>query len=466
MELYPFQKEDVEKLHGCVAALILNEMGSGKTIESVARDLRIREQTPQGRTLVVTKLAVIEHWVRHYKALAPHLSVTTVLEPRAQFLENVRRADVVILHWQALRKLPKGWTPDSNRRTTWHQRELSPQLMKLKWLHIIADEAHNIKSRHAQQTWVLKHIPTGYKTAVTGTPVTNKPPDFWSILHWCYPKQYRSYWRFFERYVDYEVVPPLNYKVPIGVKNVAELQQAVSPFSVRRTIEEVLPDLPPTYETPVRVDLSAIQRRAYNQMRDHMIAWVGEQEDQVLEAPVVIAKLQRLQQFAIAHAEMLDGSKVRLAEPSSKMDAIEEILDEAEGEQFVIFSQFRGAIRLLEQRLQGRQSYVVLAGDVKANERRLAIDSFQRGDSRLFLGTIGAGGEGIDLYSASKIIFVDRSWSPTANDQAIARLHRHGQRNAVQVIDIEARNTIDQYKAQQLRMKTKWIKEMLGVHGP
>lgn len=434
-------------------------MGLGKTVEAVARDLKLREND-SGQTLVVTKLTVIEHWVRHFQELAPQLLVTTVLEPREQFLDNLRRADVIILHWQALRRLSRNWSPESDKRTTWHQRELFPVLTGKLWFHVIADEAHNIKNRKAQQTWVLKHTKTVNKTALTGTPVTNKPPDLWSLLNWVYPKDYRSYWRFFERYVQYEVAYPLNYKVPIGVKNVEELQKSIEPFTVQRKKRDVLPELPPYYETTIRVDLDAKQRRAYNSMKKSMISWVGEHEDQPLAASVVIAKLQRLQQFAIAHA-MVNDNSVTLIEPSSKLDAVEELIEEAEGEQFVIFSQFRGPLRLLERRLEGKEPFVVLAGDIKADERRSAMDRFQSGDVRLFLGTIGAGGEGIDLFAASKVIFIDRSWSPTQNDQAIARLHRHGQKDAVQVLNIEARHTIDQYKDKQLQMKRQWIRQML-----
>jgi SNF2 family DNA or RNA helicase len=462
MELYDFQREDVEKLHQQPSALILNDLGTGKTVESVARDLKLRDSRPWprefARTLIVTKLAVIEHWVQHYRELAPSLRVSSILQPREQFLDGLRSADIVILHWQALRRPPRN--SSVAKRTTWHQRDLVPILYELKWLHVIADEAHNAKNRKAQQTWVLKHIPTQYKTAVTGTPVTNKPPDLWSLLNWCDKKEYSSYWKFFERYVEYEVVPPMNYKVPIGVKNVAELQRSIEPFTVRRKKQEVLPELPPSYETTVRVDLDPKQRRAYNSMRDHMVAWLGSEEDRLLTASVVIAKLLRLQQLAIAHASFDDGV-VNLVEPSSKLDAIEEILEEAEGEQFVIFSQFRGAIQLLERRLAGKESYSVLTGHTKPDERRPAIDNFQASRVRLFLCTIGAGGEGIDLFAASKCIFIDRSWTPTANDQAIGRLHRNGQVNAVQVMNIEARKTIDQYKTRQLTIKAKWLREML-----
>jgi SNF2 family DNA or RNA helicase len=281
-------------------------------------------------------------------------------------------------------------------------------------------------------------------------------------LNWIDKKEYSSFWRFFERYVDYEEVPPLNYKVPKGVINDFELRTKIAPFSVRRRKLEVLPDLPSVYTSAIHVDLDPKQLRAYTSLRDDMVAWVGEHEDRQLSATIVIAKLQRLQQLAIAHLDLGDTGKVSLIEPSSKLDAIEEILEEHDG-QLVIFSQFASAIRLLERRLKLRgEKFGTLIGATPDDERRLTIDRFQSGDLRVFAGTIGAGGEGIDLHAASTVLFIDRSWSPTANDQAISRLHRYGQLNAVQVIDIIARKTMETKKQRDIELKADWIRRLLG----
>jgi SNF2 family DNA or RNA helicase len=456
--LFPYQQEDINHLEDQEAALVLSEMGTGKTVVAIARDLQIREQAT-GPTLVITKRAILEHWEDHYKRMAPDLKVCVLHQnERDRFIDDLRNleSDVYIVYWQMLRK------PTGAERTSWARDVCTPVLMKQKWLHVIADELHQAKNRKAQQTWALKHLRTHWKTGLTGTPITSKPTDLWSLLNWVDKKEYSSFWRFFERYVEYEEVPPLNYKVPKGVINDFELRSKIAPFSVRRRKLEVLPDLPSVYTNAIHVDLDPKQLRAYTSLRDDMVAWVGEHEDRQLSATIVIAKLQRLQQLAIAHLDLGDTGKVSLIEPSSKLDAIEEILEEHDG-QLVIFSQFASAIRLLERRLKLRgEKFGTLIGATPDDERRLTIDRFQSGDLRVFAGTIGAGGEGIDLHAASTVLFIDRSWSPTANDQAISRLHRYGQLNAVQVIDIIARKTMETKKQRDIELKADWIRRLLG----
>jgi SNF2 family DNA or RNA helicase len=199
-------------------------------------------------------------------------------------------------------------------------------------------------------------------------------------------------------------------------------------------------------------------------MRRDLVAWLGADEDAPLAATSTVAKLQRLQQFAVAHAEIDPGGSVRLSEPSSKLDALMQVVEDNPDEQFVVFSQFKGAVYLAAARLSNAGiPGVTFTGDDNSDTRRAALDLFIAGEARAFVATIGAGGEGIDgLQRASNVVFLDRSWSPAANDQAESRLHRIGQKNAVQVIDIIAKNSVDQPKGRKLELKKQWIREVLG----
>jgi SNF2 family DNA or RNA helicase len=224
----------------------------------------------------------------------------------------------------------------------------------------------------------------------------------------------------------------------------------------------VLKDLPDKYYTTIKVDLDPRQQRIYNQMRKEMIAWIGEQDDELLVAPVVIAQLTRLQQFSCAYAEINEEGKVRLHEPSSKIDALMEVLDESDG-QLVVFSRFKQLVRLVERRLVAAGiPCVTLTGDTAQADRSMVVKQFQTGQARVFVGSIAAGGIGITLHAASTVVFLDRDWSPALNSQAEDRLHRIGQKNAVQVIDIMARNTVDLGRWQRLELKKQWIRQILG----
>lgn len=251
----------------------------------------------------------------------------------------------------------------------------------------------------------------------------------------------------------------------------------MSGFYIRRRKEHVLKELPDKYYTDIEVDLSPQQARAYESMRRDMIAWVGEHEHEAVATSEVIAQLVRLQQFACAYGEMVETKirsrdtgeettvqKLKLTEPSTKIDAVIEIIrNNPPNKQFVIFSQFSQVIKILEKRLADAGiSYGIYIGETPADERSRIIDDFQNGLIQIFASTISAGGVGITLTASDTAIFIDRSWSPSINRQAEDRLHRITQKNAVHVIDILAKQTIDAKRIQQILQKWSWIRQLIG----
>jgi SNF2 family DNA or RNA helicase len=447
--LFDFQREDVEYLRSQAAVGIWNEMGTGKTYEAIARDQIIRGERGAGATLVVAPATPLETtWKAKLEELTT-CKVTLIDRKDRQRSWDLfkKRGGFFLIHWEALRLMPKDF-------------------FEYPWQHIIADEAHRAKNRKAQQTRALKAIKSTYRTAMTGTPIGNRPDEMWSVLNWLRPNQYRSYWKFVNKYVEISTKQGRGhmYREILGPKNVMELQEELKPFTIRRRKMEVLKDLPEKYYSEMRVDLDPQQRRIYKQMEKDMIAWIGDQEQEVLPAPVVIAQLTRLQQFACAYAEIdPETGKVRLREPSSKLDAAMEVLDEAGDGQVVFFSRFKQLATLLARRLTAAGiSHVAITGSTPPEERPSAVREFQTGRARVCIGTIRAGGEGIDLFAASTVVFLDRDWSPIYNGQAEDRLHRIGQKNAVQVIDVIARNTVDRGRMQRLELKKSWIRTMLG----
>lgn len=452
IELFEFQRQDVDYLEPRRAVLIANEMGTGKTYEAIERDRRIRAKLPEmphtvrnRGTLVIAPLTTLGMWQEHFERLTSLTAV--VIDPKdrdGSYNEYLMRGDVFCVHWEALR--------------------LIPELAKDLWLHVIADECHRAKNRKAQQTQALKKIKADWKTAMSGTPVVNRPDELWSILNWLDPTKYRGYWKFFNEYVDFTVIQTRGraFRQITGPKNVKKLQTEIKPFYVRRRKVDVLKDLPDKYYTEIAVDLSPQQRKAYNTMKKEMVAWIGQQEEELLAAPVVIAQLTRLQQFACTFARLSEEGRVRMSEPSSKLDVVMELLDESE-DQFVIFSRFKQVVNLLADRFKEKGiTYVTLTGDTPQADRASVVQRFQSGSARVFAGSIAAGGVGITLHAASRVIFTDRDWSPALNSQAEDRLHRIGQKNAVQVIDIVARNTVDLGRNQKLELKKSWIRQILG----
>lgn len=440
-DLYEFQVEDCSRITQSDKEhhLIANEMGTGKTYEAIALDIYRRRQKDytNAPTLVIAPLTTLGGWRKHFEDLSDLKTCVIDSKNRSKFLNDLMdyQSDVYILHWEVLR--------------------LMPELTKVGWHHIIGDEIHKAKNRKAKQTKALKQIKSKYKLGLSGTPIINRPDELWSILHWMYPKDYRSYWRFYNSYILYEIGYPHGYHIIKGTKNMDVLREEIKPIITRRLKKDVLKDLPDKYYTDITVQLKGAQRRAYDQMKSEMIAWVGENEDQPVIAPVVIAKLVRLQQFALAYAEMDEDDEVVLKTPSAKLDVLKDIVAST-AEKIVVFTQFVKMVNLVLEHIPGS---VALTGQTRHREE--VIQEFQEGSTQVLVCSIGAGGVGITLTAANKVVFLDRSWSPAMNLQAEDRLHRIGQHNAVQVIDIIAENTVDLGRMQRLGQKWAWIKQLL-----
>jgi non-specific serine/threonine protein kinase len=458
--LYKFQEEDVAKLYDKPSRLIASEMGTGKTYEAIALDIE-NSQSNNDNTLVVAPMQTFEGWTSKLQEMDAQVPFV-VLNPKSRD-ESLRRflalkGGMFFVHWEALRLMPELADPKV-----------------VSWNHVIADEVHRLQGRKSQQTRALKKIKAKYKTGLSGTPVTGAPDKYWSVLNWLYPQFWRSYWQFYKRHVDFEIVYPQGYHKIKGPKNEDELLEQVDEFYVRHLKKDkccehhpegVTPWLPDKYYTPYYVDLLPQQRRAYNDMKKDMIAWVGDQEDTPLVAPVVVAQMMRLQQFALAFASVDEQNHVTLEEPSSKLDAVMQILEDNPDESIVVWSQFSQPIRLLAERCRTHKPpipIVTYTGDNRST-RDQSVTAFRRGDARVFAGTVSAGGVGVDglQEASSTVIFLDRMWSPALNKQAEDRLWRDGQQNAVQIIDIMARDTVDRGRHQKLETKWQWIKALLG----
>src|SRR5579885_1756532 len=181
-------------------------MGTGKSYIGVARDQRLRAQEwPENfKTLVVAPLSVVEMWYNLFKSEGYQVRKIDNKNRDLLFKAN---AEVYVVHWDALR--------------------LMPEIAKREWGHIIADECHRAQNRKAQQTIALKKIKSTYKTGLSGTPVTNTPDRLWSILNWLYPKEYKSYWSHFHRYVEWEWDETHQYKIIIGPKDTHILHKKI-----------------------------------------------------------------------------------------------------------------------------------------------------------------------------------------------------------------------------------------------
>jgi SNF2 family DNA or RNA helicase len=187
----------------------------------------------------------------------------------------------------------------------------------------------------------------------------------------------------------------------------------------------------------------------------------------------------RLRQVTVATPEIEEDyfdeklakrvQKIRLKEPSSKLDTVMEIIeglewDEESKQPLVVFSCFKDPLELLKTRLdEAGISYIHLEQKDNDQERkRKWLEEFPKMNHRVFMSTLQLGGESINLTPARHVVFLDRSWSPKDNSQGIGRLRRPGQEGQPVVINVNGKHTTDQRIESVVMQKQSWFNELFG----
>lgn len=302
------------------------------------------------------------------------------------------------------------------------------QLSRVRWDTIIVDEAHRFKNRKARQTKALWRLSARRKMLLTATPYGRSPADMWALLHFMYPKQYRSYWRFFDNYVSYYKPPGSRWRTIRGPKNLKWLAQEISPCYLSRKKSEVL-DLPALTYADAPVIINGEQEKLYLQLvRDAYAELAGKEI--LLENALV--RFVRLQQCALDPALMAEGlSMFAVGQVPAKVAWLAEWFEDHPGEPVIVTSRFR---KFVEKWLRVLAPESTIVGGMKTEEVQSALKVFQR-TGRL-VGSLDAIKEGLNLQRASTMIVMDGTWSVTAEYQLAQRIHRIGSTKSCQVIHL------------------------------
>lgn len=437
-QLRPYQVAGVEFLVSHKRALLGDDMGTGKTLQA----LTACEAAHAERTLVICPASVKYHWAEEIERWFPERAYQIVEGDRDKRTEKLKsNVNYLIVNYEVARI---------------HYEELAH-----KWSAVVIDEVHNIKTRpkrrgkeivQGKTTNAIRHIvkESEYFFSMTGSPILNKVDDLFSILYLIDPKRFGSYWRFVQAYCELKY-NGFGWEVK-GVSHPAELHDLLSQYMIRRLKCDVLPDLPEKTVQQVWVDLAPEHRRIYDEMKRQAYAKVTEEKH--VSASTVIAQITRLKQICLDPRLMIDAAKDLGDLEGAKVDALVDIIKGTD-QKVVVFSQFAKAIHGIQSILAGRNiPHVVITGHVTGQAREQVRLRFQNDpDCKVILVTTQAGGQGIELYAGSIAVFMDKLWVPKLNEQAQDRLHRSGQKNPVTIIELLARNTVEEYIEKLLAYK-------------
>jgi SNF2 family DNA or RNA helicase len=303
--------------------------------------------------------------------------------------------------------------------------------------YVVLDEAQAIKNPDSESAKAARLLKGRHRLVLTGTPVENHLGDLWSLLEFLNPG-----------ITGASTVLRTAGPAPRDPADTtrAQLSRGLRPFILRRTKEQVAPELPAKVEQTIFCELPPRQRQLYDELRLHYRAALGERvrERGLSRVKILVLEaLLRLRQAA-CHPGLLDPS--REPEPSAKLDfllpQLAEVLDA--GHKALVFSQFTSFLAILRHRLDGQQiPYAYLDGRTRDRAERVA--RFQTDPAcNLFLISLKAGGLGLNLTAAGYVYLLDPWWNPAVEAQAIDRAHRIGQTRQVFAYRIVAKDTVEE----------------------
>jgi len=325
---------------------------------------------------------------------------------------------------------------------------------------VILDEAQRIKNWRTKTADKVKRLRSPYAFVLTGTPLENRLDELYSVFQFIDPTILGPLWRFNQRYYETERRPSGSYKV-LGYKNLDELRHRIAPYVLRRVREEVLLDLPERIDSNFFVEMTDPQWGAYAEYEQRVAQLMARARRRPLtpkEHNILLGALVKMR--LICNALALHDPEIKPQDrekTAPKLRELREILDEeiaSNGRKAILFSQWTRMLDLTEPALERlKLGWVKLTGDVPTKKRGALIEQFfEDPQCKVFLST-DAGGVGLNLQAASMVVNLDLPWNPAVLSQRIARAHRHGQRDTVNVVNLIAKGTIEERMLDTLAAK-------------
>jgi SNF2 family DNA or RNA helicase len=330
---------------------------------------------------------------------------------------------------------------------------------------VAIDESTTIKTPAAKRTKNILSIGRAakYRRIMTGSPVTKNPLDLFSQCYFLDPfhLDHDSYYSFRTRYAIMKTANIAGRKIQLvnGFKNLGELSDKLQPFSYRVLKEDCL-DLPDKIFIKREIQLSADQRKLYEQMKQEALAILKGKQSTTVNT---LTQLMRLQQITCGHFTSDDGATQPIA--NNRITELMNVLDETEGKA-IIWAHYQYDITEIIKNVvkqYGQGSIVDYYGLTPQEERQPNIKRFQDDPKcRFIVGTPSTGGYGITLTAANTVIYYSNGYDLEKRLQSEDRAHRIGQKKSVTYVDLMADDTVDEKIVQSLRKKIDIASEVLG----
>lgn len=431
LELYDFQKYAVKMMDKREKGLIADEMGAGKTVEVLAHLYNRPERRP---VLVVVPSSVKINWKRE---------ITKWTESKEEDIEVLR-----------------GYEGDIDASKSWYviNYAILPKridsIKELDYEAVIFDESHYIKNHEAQRTKASLELAddTEHVYALSGTPMPNRPIELWTQLQSLKPEEedFKSLWgyngspSFAKKYCNAKQTK-WGWDVN-GASNLDELYRKLREnVMVRRKKEDVLDELPEKRRITVPLDIT--NKKEYNEAVKNFRGWMKDKEPNNTDWKNAehLAKIEKLKQLAV------EGKKENM------FDWLDDMVEQTE--KLVIFAHHTDMQNEIYERY--KDISVKITGGMSGDSRQETVDEFTDGEAEVCVVSLIAGGEGINLQVADRLVFTEVNWTPKEHNQAEDRIHRINQENRCDVYYLLADGTIEESIFNLINEKQKSIDEAI-----
>ena len=433
--LFSYQIEGVKFLISRNAALLADQMGTGKTVQTTTALRILFMQGKVKKALIVVPSSLLPVWEEHLKKWAPELIFISINEKKD--LRKVlwdTKAHVYIISYDTL----KADFKENEKLLEKFSKDLDI---------VILDEAHNIKNPDTLKSKAVNFVSRNakYRWALSGTPIQNNLFELLSLLQFLKPE---------------EDIP----------NNLTEEQAKtlLEGIMLRRLKQDVLKNLPEKYPMRVeKLELSPLQRLEYEEI-------LGIEQERIAN---LLEKHKKSKKFKFIVKQNIIQSIQKLRQvcnfPSSspnspKMERLKEIVREIRqnNEKIVIFTNFYNkGVQKIYQSLIGEfssENIALFHGKMRAKDRKVSIKKFKEDENCfIFIGTIGAAGEGLTLTESSYVLFFDMHWNPAKMWQAEDRVHRIGQKKDVIIHALIMKDTIEEKIYQKIKEKEQLINQVV-----
>ena len=430
-DLFPYQElcvaymEEVYKEGKGI--LIADELGLGKTIETIAWLSMHKEIRP---AMIICPASVKQNWYREIKKWIPDADVQLIRNGKDEFELD---KDFYVINYDLI----------------WRMEDID----KVNVESIVFDEVTAIKESKAKRSKTAKVLgrKAKYIIGLSGTPIMNRPIEFYNFLNMIAPKQFNNWVYFGTRYCGGRQIRVGKRQIWqfSGATNLDELGKRLKSLMLRRKKSQVLTELPEKRRQNIYLELPSKYRKEYIKTEKDLV-WSLEQvkSNRNLQIPDVLAKLGLLRHtIGMAKVDLAGNYIKQVVEGDNKL---------------VVFAHHRDVLDKLEETVrQAKIKYVRADGSTANENRQKYIDIFQEDENCMVFLASSAMGMGVTLTAASNALFVERQWSPALEEQMEDRVHRIGQNNGVLIQYMQVEKTFDEKMAKVIDSKREIMQQVL-----